>query len=384
MSLKRKYIEEIDLVRGLAILGVLFVHATSFPMVELAEHSRAYPLYLILNKFGKLGTPTFIFLSSLVLFYTYYHRTLNRERLQHFYSQRLSFIIVPYLLWSVAFYMLRLTGGFENMDGVQNFDWSRFLGHDLLWGKAHAHLYFVIISIQFYIIFPLLLLLLQKQKGLVKWIFLIGFLGQWGFFFYNNLAEVKVTYKGSIALSYLSYYTLGAFVGVYYESVTAWLKKKAKLMVPIVTLAWLASGAFHAYIHYPAYKYGDWFNSRWYEFGWNMYTLISVLMLYYVALWFIHKAPRLWRSVLAKLGLVSFGIYLIHPMVLYFWRKYVEASEIPIVFHLQILGAWSAALFVSWLIVYLVQLTPLSWIIFGQAKGKKKTVANQTPEAPKN
>lgn len=382
--LKRKYIEEVDLIRGLAILGVLFVHATSFPTVELAEHSRAYPIYITLNKFGKLGTPTFIFLSSLVLFYTYYHKALNRERLQHFYQRRVSYIIAPYILWSFAFYLLKLTGGFETMANIQDFDWDRFLGRDLLYGKAHSHLYFVIISIQFYILFPLVLFLLQSQKKLVKWIFLIGLIGQWGFFFYNHYIW-QYEFKGSLFFSYLSYYTLGAMVGVYYESVTAWLKEKMKILVPIVTVAWLASGFYHVYLYYNVYKYNVYVNTRWYELAWNLYTLISVLMLYYIALWFVHKAPAIMKKSLALLGAASFGIYLIHPMILYYWRKYVEVPDIPIYYHLSVFGMWAASLFGSWLIVVLVQrFVPLSWIIFGQAKNKKKTAANQTPEAPQS
>ena len=76
---RRAKLNEIDIVRGLAILGVLMVHSTSFATVDML-HNRMFGVYNFLNIFSKIGTTTFILLSSFVLFYNYYPQPLTVQR----------------------------------------------------------------------------------------------------------------------------------------------------------------------------------------------------------------------------------------------------------------------------------------------------------------
>ncbi|NMB36226.1 MAG: acyltransferase, partial [Firmicutes bacterium] len=89
---KNKKIEELYVLRGVAILGVLMVHSTSSVIVDLAGTSSLYPLYNFLNRFFAFGTATFIFLSAFVLFYSYYHRPLNKKLIKRFYLNRMKFV----------------------------------------------------------------------------------------------------------------------------------------------------------------------------------------------------------------------------------------------------------------------------------------------------
>src|SRR5689334_12879602 len=70
---KKERLPQLDIYRALAILGVLHVHATSFATVDAID-SRFYYIINFLNIFFKYGTPSFIFLSSFVLFYNYADR----------------------------------------------------------------------------------------------------------------------------------------------------------------------------------------------------------------------------------------------------------------------------------------------------------------------
>ena len=56
----------------------------------------------------KFGTPTFIFLSSLVLFYNYYDRPTTKKLIGGFYKKRLLYIIIPYTLFSVFYFAIAL------------------------------------------------------------------------------------------------------------------------------------------------------------------------------------------------------------------------------------------------------------------------------------
>jgi len=102
-TLKKPHLPELQLVRAIAILSVLAVHASSSAIVAM-KSSSYYFIYNFANIFLRFGTPTFILLSSFVLFYSYYDRPINRKLVFNFYKKRLLYIIVPYILFSIIYY----------------------------------------------------------------------------------------------------------------------------------------------------------------------------------------------------------------------------------------------------------------------------------------
>lgn len=180
-TVRQERLPQLDIFRALAILGVLHVHASSFAAGEQALHSPYYYWLNWINIFFKFGTPSFIFLSSFVLFYNYYGRPVTRSLIINFYRRRLKYILLPYLLASMGYYALTLyvNGRLMQSLGGNLLSFSRALFS----GSAYAHLYFVFISIQFYLLFPVLLKLLQSSRFLMKWAIPMGLALQWGFIF---------------------------------------------------------------------------------------------------------------------------------------------------------------------------------------------------------
>jgi peptidoglycan/LPS O-acetylase OafA/YrhL len=80
---RRAKLTEIDIVRGIAIIGVIMVHATSAAIANMMGDN-LYGVYNFLNIFFKIGTTSFIFLSSFVLFYNYYPKPLTQPDLRSF------------------------------------------------------------------------------------------------------------------------------------------------------------------------------------------------------------------------------------------------------------------------------------------------------------
>ncbi|GJM69781.1 hypothetical protein HMSSN036_19970 [Paenibacillus macerans] len=81
----------------------------------------------------------------------------------------------------------------------------------LLTGTSYTHLYFVFISIQFYILFPLLLWLFKSfrnNKVLIALILPAGLAIQWAFVFLNKY-QLHLPNKGSYAPTYMAYYFMG-------------------------------------------------------------------------------------------------------------------------------------------------------------------------------
>ena len=376
--IKREHLDEIQLTRAFAIIAVLFVHSTSSGVTVLEPDSLLYPMYNFLNIAGKLGTPTFIMLSSFVLFYNYYSREVNIELIKRFYLKRLKFILIPYIVFSFIYFSIK--ADYTSISSaIQSFL------ELLALGKAHPHLYFVFISVQFYILFPLLLILFKRFAFLRRNAIWIGIALQWLWVILNKNIFL-ITFKGSIALSYLSFYFLGAYLGIYYNEIKDKLRhrdSRDKIILPLFTgfgiMLVLYTGYMYLtrigvlefvspYIPFVVNRYLS-------EFTWATYTLMAGLVLFYLA----HIANRVWKPrvkmAAMEIGAVSFGIYLIHPLFLAILRE-VYSSGSPLLYHGWQLLTFLLVSIASWICVRATYyFFPYYWVVFGKMQPipKKKT-----------
>ncbi|PYE44254.1 acyltransferase [Paenibacillus barcinonensis] len=380
-TLKRERIPELNLVRAIAIIGVLFVHSTSNATLEMTD-SRYYWLYNFINIFMKYGTPTFIFLSSFVLFYNYYTRPLDKKLVSNFYKKRFVYILLPYFLFSILYFVVLHNMYYQG----RPFDESLITFIEKLFtGKAYTHLYFVFINMQFYLIFPLVLWLLKKYPSVVKWSVPIGLFIQWAFIVSNKYG-FQVPNKGSWALSYFSYFMLGAYMGAYFPQIKQWFviskanatKGRVASWIVLWTV-WITAGLAHVYIYYLLRLKIATYNTLWYELFWNVHTFACALVIIQIAYWLYHHGPALIVKPLNRLGTLSFGIYLIHPFFLLFYREHPPQTGVSSIIHLWYASGFGIALIASWIVVGLAaRFLPYAWILFGNLpKPKPRFVPQQ-------
>ncbi|BBI36154.1 acyltransferase [Cohnella abietis] len=379
---RRTKLTQIDIVRGLAILGVLMVHSTSFATLEMKGTS-LYGVYNFLNIFSKIGTTTFILLSSFVLFYNYYPQPLTAARFKKFYRNRLTYIVVPYILFSAFYFILRwYQNGFEWNISLM---WPSFF-EKLLRGQAYTHLYFVFISIQLYLLFPVLLFLFKRFRWLAAGAVIIGVGLQWAFFLYNR-EYWHVQNRGSWSLSYFGQYFLGAWLGIYFDRIKSWLiiakenVSKSRVLVWVTLWAtWLAAGISYVTIFYYQRVHQTRFHNALYDGLWDIYTMLTPLVLIQVA---FLLGGRMNNSFLVgrlrHLGIVSFGVYLFHPIVLLVYRKFPLNGGGTMAHHMWYAGQFLSALIISWIVVTLIsRLTSWSWVLFGSVPAQLKAADQPT------
>ncbi|MEN8701919.1 acyltransferase [Bacillus infantis] len=372
-SMKKRNLDQIQLARAFAIIAVLVVHTSSEGVTRLSPDSALYPFYNFFNIAGKLGTPTFIMLSSFILFYNYFNRELTMDLIKSFYKKRLKFILIPYFVFSLLYFGLtwHLYYDFPTAaSAAENFLWKLSLG------KAYPHLYFVFISVQLYILFPLLILLFKKSGFLRKNAFWLGLLIQWAWV-YINREYLQVPYKGSISLSYMSFYFIGAYLGIHYEAIIEKMKSKSFRTA-------LFSGLFSGYavmlVMYTGYMYiqrtgkftslldplPSWITANLAEFTWATHALFAGLVLFFLAHLFNERFSVKTRAVFMEIGATSFGIYLVHPMLLILFRDLFPNGS-PIVFTLWQIATFFGIATISWAIVRLAyKAVPAYWILFGK------------------
>ncbi|MHA0858353.1 acyltransferase [Paenibacillus sp. CMAA1364] len=370
----KERLPQLDIFRALAILAVLNVHASSYAAGVQALNSPIYYVYNFMNIFFKYGTPTFIFLSGFVLFYNYYERPANNGLIIRFYRQRLKTIIIPYTIVSVCYflynqYIMRTWIGTPVSDILVSFR------NAWLTGTAHTHLYYVFISIQFYLLFPFILKLLQWKPWIAKWIIPIAFTLQWGFVFYNKYS-LHIPNKGSYAISYLVYYMMGAYIAIHFNTIKSWLMNSWTLLTSrqrfgtiLLWGTWLIIAFVQIQLWHVLRSTGHSVNSLWYEFVWNIHSMLSSLVLLHASFLIYRKSSSTSRSFLTRMGELSFAIYLLHPIILAQYRRFrynIEPESIIYLFF--IIGGLLISLFVSWAIIHVCyKRIPWSWIFLGTA-----------------
>ncbi|WP_046228417.1 acyltransferase [Paenibacillus dauci] len=382
--IKKERLPQLDFFRAIAIIGVLHVHSTSNATIE-AVNTSLYYVFNFLNLFFKYGTPSFIFLSSFVLFYNYYDRPLTGKLIGSFYKKRMLYILLPYILISALYFLYKLNNNdrFDEPIGVLLGDYVHAIFH----GSAWTHLYFVFISVQFYILFPLMLALLKSQRWIARWALPIGLAIQWGWVLWNKY-DLHYASKGSIALSYFAYYLMGAFVAIYFKPFRSWVMSKwsemqriQKISTIVLWASWLITGLIYVQIWYDARLTNEWLDSLWYEFMWNIYTMLSSLVLFHSAFILHRRAPAWLLAILRRLGEISFAVYLVHPFLLAFYRETQDQfSMSTITYFCWIYGGLIFALVVSSIIVQIMfRRVPFSWVLLGSVPSslsKKKRDSN--------
>ena len=106
----------------------------------------------------------FLLLTALVLTYNYGHRP--RLHTLRFWRRRYWLVVPAYVTWSAIYYA-------ADGNGRGAFP-SAFL-HDLLNAGARYHLYFLLVSMQIYLLFPALRWVLRKTEGYHRWLLAAAF-----------------------------------------------------------------------------------------------------------------------------------------------------------------------------------------------------------------
>ncbi|MFC4775234.1 acyltransferase [Paenibacillus sp. GCM10023252] len=331
-------LRELDILRAGAILAVVLIHATSQGVGQLPSGTDSHTLYFIVNTLSSFAVPVFLFVSGLVLFYRYTDKW-DGKQIGIFYYRRLRSVLIPYLLCSIAYYFFRQLLA----DPITLFfDWKAFVKL-LPWGKAYYQLYFMVIIIQFYLLFPIIMTAVKSSAFIKRHLLTIGWVLQLAFYSYHHWVE-PVPHRAALAMTYIALFCSGAWIGMNYRMVHAWLMRYSGF----VLLLTVATGVFYTGMFLQNSIRFDMF---WYHLIFHLYGLAAGLTLIIVGTWVIRKDG--WPSkLLTSIGVCSFGIYFTHPGILTLWRVKVEPPSDLISYHLYSIAGFFTAFLGAWLLTY--------------------------------
>ena len=154
-SLTTGRLRQIDVVRLLTFAAVISVHSLAF--TEQPSDVAAAGAMMLLQ----FGREIFFTITAFVLVHSMAGRTLDLRR---FWPRRLAYVAVPYVVWSAIYYSYSVLG-----PAHATFSWATF-GSDLLYGGAMYHLYFLLVTLQLYLAFPVLLWAARRSAAHAGWV----------------------------------------------------------------------------------------------------------------------------------------------------------------------------------------------------------------------
>jgi surface polysaccharide O-acyltransferase-like enzyme len=269
----------------------------------------------------------FMFITSFALIYVYYGKPFSTLR---FFQKRSIGVLLPYCLWSALYTWLRLP----------NHSLGQYIPtalSDILTGSASYQLYYILLSLQFYLLLPLFLVFIKRVVH-HPWVtlscsFLLQVLLlyldyhyiQAGPFSSSGVGTFIRTYQDRFVLVYQFYFILGALTALYLPQVRDAFDKWT-----LYSPRWIVGGFVAAL----ALLWGHFFlqvDVYHESLGRAVAVLQPVMTFYSLAIillglcWAWRWAregdaqghPRgyhFWKT----LSNASFGLYLIHPLFLTF------------------------------------------------------------------
>jgi peptidoglycan/LPS O-acetylase OafA/YrhL len=358
----RQRLWEVDVVRILTFVCVIGVHTIS--------HTSApdtLPLFMVLG-LVHFTRDVFFALTTFVLVFTFFRRPVPMRK---FWPRRFLLVGVPYLVWSVIYFFANLAHtGTNSSPGTLAGD----LLLDIVTGKAWYHLYFLLVTMQVYLLMPVIVWLVRKTRdhhatalavaGALQLI-IAG-----AYFYFPSLVSGLTKYKDEYFFSYIFFIVAGAIAADHLDVLFVWVRSHRPLIAIVTVATALATvGVFLLEI------------AAGHSFTSAVTPLQPIVMLWGVAVCFAFLAiGTVWADRRAEGGFGtrfvsvasdrSFGIFLSHPLFIWlllwvgndWFEKTVPKPWLTLVIYvLVVLGAVALTEF--------ARRTPLSLALTGRRFG---------------
>lgn len=310
-----------DILKGLSIVEVMTHHTLSTGMRKFTvDYDPLWWTMAVLSRILHFAVPTFLLVSAVLLARSVASRPVPDWR--RFYARRVQRSLWPYLIWTaiyITFRVLWLRAESDMAPAQLNLGFAAMTAPSvlmpdrlwlcLLWGKGYFHLYFMVILLQFSVLFPLLLALMRGLRLRFGAVLLISGLIQWAVFMAQR-HWLGLRWPGSTVVWYCMPVITGMWLGMNWA---LWedIWRRWRLAFGALAVAGLAVYLPPAVMHYLHRPY----SSLVFNGGIAVYCMGVALLL----LGFSKRLVRtnLPRRFFQAIGDRSIAFFLIHPAILF-------------------------------------------------------------------
>jgi surface polysaccharide O-acyltransferase-like enzyme len=263
----------------------------------------------------------FMFITALALTYVYFGRPFSGKR---FWAKRSIGILLPYCIWSIAYTWV-------NTSQHSPVAFAKLALFNILTGNASYQLYYILLTLQLYLVLPLFLLFLKHIKRHPWRALSISFALQLlllyadyrylqqGTLASSGVWQVVEAYQNRFLLTYQFFFILGGLAALSLQQERAFVLRHGKWIVSGFVLA-LAALWVHFLLQVNVYHESLGYATSVLQPIMTFYSLAVIMPLCWLAYrWASRtdqeghpKGYRFWHI----LSDASFGIYLVHVFIL--------------------------------------------------------------------
>ena len=359
--MNKKVIEEIFLMRSIACLSIVLLHALARSFLD--KNGIVESISLLLT----FGTPTFVFISEFIL-----ARSYPNQLPSHFWSKRVKYVLLPYLLFGTFYagskgFELALSSDVSFISAFLSYWWKH-----LLLGDYHG--YFILIILQFYGLHFFFHNYLKRWSP--KLVLPISFIISALYLGYFNFVPAVQTSIGQYIwnqfywipfIGWLFYFTLAYYSARHYQVFISRLTSYTKVVVmaPI-----LFGGACILLYQNDIFSK---ISSKQIDI---VFFTTSMIFLLYLVGNKLKKVPDLFVFI----SQYSFGIYLFHPF--FMAVIYVLISQVPIQIHslMETVIYFSISIILSISSTYVLNKLPYGYFLSGKiGRGRQEHAEKRKP-----
>lgn len=298
----KKYILWLDLMRVVSIFMVIIIHAASPLYNNWKDLPRSeWMAGNIYNSIARVSVPLLFMISGYLLL-------SRQEDIRSFYMNRVRKVVVPLLAWSVI-YLIWVNNGYANYTFINAI---KAIVLVIITKPAYYHLWFVYALLAIYMLVPVLRVFVRAaDEATLRYFALIWFVfGPLRDFVAQKILGINLAFDLGFFNEYIGYFYLGYVLG------------RWKFSQRVTRLAGLTYVLLVIYIIYATCTLSAAKGS--YNDFYLYYLRLSMVAVAIVAfIWLKHAGESLsmkfgekFERSLRRISASTFGIYLIHAMIL--------------------------------------------------------------------
>jgi peptidoglycan/LPS O-acetylase OafA/YrhL len=302
----KPHLDSVDVVRVLSVALVIAVHVVSQQPGGIGLVNGAALIVMHVSR------QVFFMVTTFVLVYTY--RDHPPRHWSAFWRRRYLLVGVPYLVWSAVYFIA---------DGHRLWPIGPALlgfAHDVAEGTARYHLYFLLVTMQVYLVFPLLLGLLRAARRRTWWLVAASLV-------YELAVYAVIEHKPPLGVlngwvrnpnpflpTYLGFVIIGGVAACHTDGLLAWTRARARWIYLGTGLA-AAAGVAVLLVEVLVVGQPAWAVSSVFQPVVVIESLAIAWTYLAAGLAWQHRGARKGRLVRTAAD-ASFGVYLAHPLLL--------------------------------------------------------------------
>lgn len=318
-------------LRGLAFMAIVLQHSIGEYIYRSDILQPDSTMLVMIYHLTRFGTPTFVFLSAALLFYN--HK--NDVSYPKYIQRRFSDIFVPFMFWTIIYWLV--TRMWSSHTWTEPSFWTGLLKEFIIPTQGY-HLWFVVMIFQFYILFPLVVIGLNRVRSALNGYdstfrtlltgMLLAVLGcayallmHWSYYdmadWYERMPgwlQPFIQFRTYNVLMYFFYIALGAVCAGMIVTWRRWVTRVLPWNGIVFILLYMIMG--YTVLNQSGTTMN--LNISTYLKPSTFLLIISQILLLYGLLLRTDRAvePGPFRKMLAWMGSYSYGAYLAHALVL--------------------------------------------------------------------